>query len=101
MSIDKATPRDWDQARDRLASNNQVGGDHYNKGTKIEPIDYIVANNIGWCLGNVIKLVTRDKHDKIEDLMKAKHYIDLELEKVYGLDSDGNKIPEELLKKSL
>ena len=47
MSIDKATPQDWDQARDRLASNNQVGGDHYNKGTNIEPIDYIVANNIG------------------------------------------------------
>jgi len=52
-------------------------------------------------LGNVIKLVTRDKHDKVEDLFKAKHYIDLELEKVFGLDSDGNKIPEELLKKSL
>ena len=49
MSIDKATPQDWDQARDRLASNNQVGGDHYNKGTNIEPIDYIIANNIGWC----------------------------------------------------
>jgi hypothetical protein len=42
-----------------------------------------------------------DKHDKVEDLFKAKHYIDLELEKVFGLDRDGNKIPEELLKKSL
>jgi len=101
MSIDKATPQDWDQARDRLASSNQVGGDHYIKGTKIQPIDYIMANNIGWCLGNVIKLVTRDKHDKVEDLMKAKQYIDLELEKVYGLDGEGNKIPKELLQKSL
>jgi len=101
MSIDKATPQDWDQARDRLASNNQVGGDHYNKGTNIEPMDYIMANNIDWLLGNVIKLVTRDKHDKIEDLRKARHYIALELEKVYGVDVDGNKIPEELLKKSL
>ena len=101
MSIDKATPQDWDQARDRLASNNQVGGDHYIKGTKIQPIDYIIANNIGWCLGNVIKLVTRDKHDTVEDLMKAKQYIDLELEKVHGLAGDGNKIQEELLQQSI
>jgi hypothetical protein len=101
MSIDEATPQDWDQAIDSLASNNQIGGDHYNKGTNIEPIDYIMANGIGWCLGNVIKLVTRDKHDKIEDLTKAKHWIDLHLEKVYGVDGNGNKIPEDMLKKSL
>ena len=43
MSIDKITPEEWDQSIDRLATNNQVGGEHYNK-LRIQPIDYIYAN---------------------------------------------------------
>ena len=30
--------------------------------------------------------------DRIRDLMKAKHSIDLELQLVYGCDKDGNRI---------
>lgn len=101
MSIDNATRREWDEARkgtewdqeiDMLASRNQVGGDHYNRRTKIQPIEYILANNIGWCLGNVIKLITRDKENNVQDLLKAKHYIELELEMVHGCDKNGNKL---------
>ena len=53
----------------------QVGGEHYK--TAIQPIDYIMENGIGYCEGNVIKYVSRWR-DKggIEDLYKAKHYID-------------------------
>lgn len=62
----------------------QVGGAHY-KNLKIQPIEYIHANNIPFPEGNVIKYVTRwrDKNG-IKDLEKAKHYIDLliELERV-------------------
>ena len=43
MSIDNAAPEEWDQAIDRLAINNQVGGDHY-KGNVIQPIEYIYSN---------------------------------------------------------
>lgn len=86
MSIDKITPEDymsdaeWDKQIDSLASNQQVGGDHY-KDLAISPVDYIYANSLSWSIGNVIKLVTRKKFDPVEDLLKAKHYIDLELEK--------------------
>lgn len=65
-----------------------MGGDHYKK--QIQPIEYIVANNLSFCMGNVVKYVTRDKEDKVQDLLKAKHYIDLELELVHKCDSDGN-----------
>ena len=54
----------------------QIGGNHYAK-QKIQPIDYIMANQLGFCEGNVIKYITRykDKNGK-EDLLKAKQYID-------------------------
>ena len=62
------------------ALNTQVGGDHYKK-LKIQPVEYIYANNIGYMEGNVIKYVTRwrDKNG-VADLLKARHYIDLLLE---------------------
>lgn len=54
----------------------QHGGDHY-KSKGIQPIEYILANNLGFCEGNCIKYVTRYKDKNgIEDLKKAKHYIE-------------------------
>jgi len=59
-------------------SVNQVqhGGDHYKKQV-IQPWDYIAANQLGYFEGNVVKYVSRWK-DKggVEDLRKARHYID-------------------------
>ena len=69
----------------------QVGGDHY-KNLKITPTDYVYANNLSWNLGNVVKYVTRNKDDRVKDLLKAKHFIDLELQMVHGVDSEGNNI---------
>lgn len=58
------------------ANEIQVGGDHY-KTAEIQPWDYIVANGIGFLAGNVIKYVTRfDKKNGVEDLKKARHYLD-------------------------
>ena len=71
--------------KSKLATEKQMGGDHYKK--QIQPIEYIVANNLSFCMGNVVKYVTKDK---VQDLLKAKHYIDLELELVHNCDSDGN-----------
>lgn len=64
-----------------LASEVQVGGDHY-RSMKIQPIDFILANNIGFCEANAIKYLCRWKSKNgIEDLKKARHYIDLLIEK--------------------
>jgi len=63
------------------ATNIQIGGAHY-KNLKIQPIDYIIENGLGYCEANIIKYVTRwrDKNG-IEDLRKAKHYIDILIER--------------------
>ena len=57
-------------------TSDQIGGDHY-KNKTIQPIDYILANKMDFCSGNVVKYITRFKEKNgIEDLKKAKHYID-------------------------
>ena len=62
------------------ALNVQVGGGHY-KEAAIQPIEFILANGIGFCEGNVIKYVYRySKKNGIEDLRKAKHYLELLIE---------------------
>ncbi len=66
--------------RDSTPLNTQVGGAHY-KDLKIQPVEYIHANGIGYFEGNVIKYVTRWRSKGgIADLEKAKHYIDLLIE---------------------
>ena len=61
--------------------NQQVGGNHY-KQFKIQPLEYALENNLGICEHAVIKYVSRWK-DKggVEDLRKARHYIDLLIER--------------------
>lgn len=58
----------------------QVGGGHY-KSFKIQPVEYIYANNIPYLEGNIIKYASRWR-DKggVEDLRKIKHYVDLLIE---------------------
>lgn len=52
---------------------------HYVEGN-IEVIDYIEDKNLGYCLGNVIKYVSRagkkDPGKEIQDLEKARWYLD-------------------------
>lgn len=62
------------------AFDTQVGGNHYAK-FAIQPLEFIVRNNIGFLEGNVIKYVVRWK-DKagLEDLKKARHYLDMLIE---------------------
>ena len=55
----------------------QVGGNHY-KNYKIQPVEFIIKNNIGFVEGNIIKYVLRFKEKGgAVDLEKAKHYIEL------------------------
>ena len=56
------------------ANDSQVGGSHY-KGKAIQPWDYIVANNLGYLEGNIVKYVSRWKEKGgIDDLRKVLHY---------------------------
>lgn len=66
------------------ALDTQPGGVHY-KEMKIQPIEYVIANNIGYCEGNVIKYVSRHrtKNGK-EDILKAIHYLQFILEFQYN-----------------
>jgi Lar family restriction alleviation protein len=62
----------------------QVGGDHY-KGCKIQPVQFIHANKLGFLEGCVIKrLVRHGSKNKAEDIRKAIHELRLILELEYG-----------------
>ncbi len=62
------------------ATDIQIGGNHY-KDMTIQPIDFIMANNLSFCQGNVIKYICRYKNKNgIQDLQKAKQYIDFLIE---------------------
>lgn len=64
---------------------------HYTN-SKIEVIDYIEDKNLGFCLGNVIKYVSRagkkhsadktDKEKEIQDLKKARWYLDRRIREI-------------------
>jgi hypothetical protein len=57
--------------------DSQVGGDHYQH-MKIQPIQYILANNMGFCEGAIIKYISRYKAKgaQIDDLKKIKQFCD-------------------------
>jgi hypothetical protein len=69
------------------ANDVQVAGNHY-KSKAVQPWDYIVANNLGYLEGNIIKYVSRWK-DKggVDDLRKARHYLDKLIEVQDGVDT--------------
>lgn len=73
----------------------QIGGDHYQK-RAIQPIEYILDNDLNFCEGCVIKYVTRWR-DKggIEDLRKAKHYLE------FLIEQEERKPPSEALVEAL
>lgn len=62
----------------------QVGGSHY-KDTKIQPVEYIKANNLDYFEGNAVKYITRHRvKGGRADLEKAIHYLQMILELDYG-----------------
>ena len=64
--------------------DKQEGGNHY-KDCKIQPIEYITANNLDFMQGNIVKYATRHKNKNgAEDIRKIKHYCDLILKLQYN-----------------
>lgn len=60
---------------------------HYKTGG-IETIDYIEAKQLGYHLGNVVKYVSRANHKgkQLEDLKKARWYLDREITRLEQQD---------------
>lgn len=74
-------------------NKNVTYPDHYTYG-KIECIDFIMDKELNFQLGNAVKYIVRSgrKHEngmtvdqkRIEDLEKAKQYIDFEIQRIKG-----------------
>ena len=70
----------------------QVGGNHYQT-MKIQPAEFINKNKMLFAEGNAIKYICRHINKGGEqDLQKAKHYIDMIIERDYGDDSEKSKV---------
>ena len=67
------------------ATLKQVGGNHY-KDCKIQPIEFIVGNDLTFCEGNAIKYITRHrrKGEGAKDIHKAINYLEMILETEYN-----------------
>lgn len=64
---------------EKLNIHRQVGGDHYFN--PIQPWDIIRAWELNYWEGNIVKYVLRHKgKNKVEDLEKARHYLDYLIE---------------------
>lgn len=66
------------------ATDKQIGGTHY-KAYEIQPVEFAMRNKLDLCQANIVKYTVRFR-DKggLEDLLKARHYIDLLIEYEYG-----------------
>jgi hypothetical protein len=62
--------------------------EHYDM--TIQPVDFIVANDIPFIEGNIIKYICRHRSKgRINDLIKAQHYLDM-LMKQYMPEQNGS-----------
>ena len=75
-----------------MADSTTYGPEYYRRGP-IDTWDFIRQQGLGFHLGNVIKYVCRAgyKDNDIEDLKKAIHYLENEIEFREGSISPSNK----------
>lgn len=71
------------KGRSKSALDVQEGGGHY-KDLKIQPVEYIHANNLPFIEGCVVKYVSRHRaKNGAQDIKKAIHFLNLLLELEY------------------
>ena len=72
--------------------DKQIGGSHYKK-MKIQPIKFVIENELLFPEGNVIKYICRHrfKNGK-EDLLKAIHFIEMIIERDYSKTETKNPL---------
>lgn len=68
-----------------MATNSVDHPSHYTSG-KIEVWDFIIDQGLNYCSGNIVKYVARagkkDPEKHLEDLQKARAYLDREILRV-------------------
>ena len=84
----------WEECVDEVKEETVKENDpvnhpkHYTDG-RIEVIEYIEDKNLGFCLGNAIKYISRagkkEKNKEIQDLRKAMWYIE---RRIYELENN-------------
>lgn len=73
-----------DEEEEEDAMTKQVGGTHY-KDMAIQPVEFIIANDLGFCEGNIIKYTCRYKQKNgVEDLRKVIHYAEMLIASLEG-----------------
>ena len=87
MSINDASPADWDRVAKvarQTTMDKQVGGSHYTD-QGIQPLE-VTYENFGYygvraaLYTKVNKYLSRNKGNHVQDLEKAKHCIELQIE---------------------
>lgn len=62
------------------STDYQVAGSHY-QGLKIQPIEYILANELGFCEGAIVKYISRWRQKGgVDDLRKIKQFCEFLIE---------------------
>ena len=68
--------------------DKQIGGTHY-RTMKIQPSKFVIENKMLFAEGNVVKYICRHPYkDGKQDLEKAKHFIDMIIERDYSGDEE-------------
>lgn len=89
--MDDAAVERWDRAKGaepseptaKVKPQDDIARPHHYARYAIEPITFIMANNLPFCVGNVVKYVLRyDAKNGLEDLKKARRYIDMMIEQI-------------------
>lgn len=81
MTADEVSDRLWQRAKEVRHLRQQ----HHYARYKIQPVVFIAENNLDFLTGNIIKYVLRhDAKDGVKDLEKAKHYLDMLIQKTRG-----------------
>ena len=58
----------------------QIGGEHYNKHMGMQTWDIVDEYDLNYYEGNALKYILRSKSNRKEDLQKAIHYLEKEIE---------------------
>jgi len=78
---EKERPVSYTSSDTTLNEDSPISPKHYK--LTIQPIEFIIKNNLGYSEGNVIKYICRYKQKNgIEDLKKAKQYIDFLIDEI-------------------
>ena len=78
---ERKVPRKWPPKPETTPPYDAVTNPAHYAQHKIQPLQFIMANNLSYCVGNVIKYVCRyNKKAGLEDLRKAREYIDILIE---------------------